>query len=474
MKKIDFNFEYAVTRFSELLNYETVDGNLEECERFIKALEVIYPNIHIRCKPQETRSYPQGGQGSPAPAQAAEGDRSYRERVGVSQKSPGGLLYRLKGKNSDKSILLMSHFDVVPATRDESWEAHPFSGEITADEIVGRGALDTKCTLCAIMESVENLLEQNLLPEFDIYMCFGGDEETSGNAAIEMSALLKSRGVSPFLVVDEGGAIVDASMVGASSRTALVGIAEKGYMDVEFITRGKGGHTSMPTKHNPLSVMAKAIGKLDKPFKQVLSEPVKIMGGAIIRNSGWKVRVALKNPILRKILLPRVSKVVPEVGAFLQTTGAVTLISGGSAKNVIPEEIRAVGNFRVINGSSVDETLQIIKKALRGLDVEVRLLESLEPSAVSRVDGDGWEMLGAAICATWGDGSVQPVVIPYLMIARSDSRFYSDISDSVYRFSPMIMSSQDRKAIHGVNERISTDAFRKMIEFYLSLITSGS
>jgi carboxypeptidase PM20D1 len=303
-------------------------------------------------------------------------------------------------------------------------------------------------------------------------MCFGGDEETSGNAAIQMAALLKERGVSPFLVVDEGGAIVDASLIGASSLTALVGIAEKGYMDVEFIARGKGGHTSMPTKHNPLSVMAKAIGRLDKPFKPIISEPVRIMGSAIIKNSGFKVRLALKSPILRKLLLPRVAKLVPEAGALIQTTGAVTLISGGSAKNVIPEEIRAVGNFRVINGSSVDETLRIIRKALRGLDIEVNLLESLEPSKISRVDGAGWEMLNSAICSTWGDDAVSPVVIPYLMIARSDSRFYSEISDSVYRFSPMIMSKQDRSAIHGANERISTDAFRKMIEFYLALITS--
>jgi carboxypeptidase PM20D1 len=366
----------------------------------------------------------------------------------------------------------MSHFDVVPASRDEQWEAHPFSGEITEGEIVGRGALDTKCTLCAIMESVETMLEQNLTPDFDIYMCFGGDEETSGNAAIEMAALLKKRGVSPFLIVDEGGAIVDASIVGASSLTALVGIAEKGYMDVELICRGKGGHTSMPTRVNPLSTMARAIRRLDRPFKTRISEPVRIMGLAIIRNSGFKIRLVLKSPILRKLLLPRVSRLVPEIGAFLQTTGAVTLISGGSAKNVIPEEIRAVGNFRIINGSSVEETLQIIRRALRGLDVEVNLLESLEPSKISRVDGQGWELLCSAIRKTWSTEEESAVVIPYLMFARSDSRFYSDISDSVYRFSPMIMSKQDRSAIHGVNERISTDAFRKMIEFYLALITS--
>ncbi|MCL2754954.1 MAG: M20/M25/M40 family metallo-hydrolase, partial [Oscillospiraceae bacterium] len=177
---IEFNLEYAVTRFSELLIYETVDGNIQECERFIKALEALYPNIHCNCE---------------------------FERVGNSATNPGGLIYRYKGKDSSRCIVLMSHFDVVPAAKDETWKAHPFSGDFSDDEIVGRGALDTKCTLCAIMESVETLLEQNYTPDFDIYMCFGGDEETSSTAAITMSALLKKRGVSPFLIVDEGGAI---------------------------------------------------------------------------------------------------------------------------------------------------------------------------------------------------------------------------------------------------------------------------
>jgi carboxypeptidase PM20D1 len=302
-------------------------------------------------------------------------------------------------------------------------------------------------------------------------MCFGGDEETSSTAAVAMSALLGERGVSPFLIVDEGGAIVDASMVGASSLTALVGIAEKGYMDIELIARGKGGHTSMPTKSNPLSVMAKAISRLDRPFRPVISEPVRVMGQAIIDSIGFKARVILGNALLRRMLMPYVAKRVPEIGALTQTTGAITMISGGSAHNVIPEEIRAVGNFRVINGTSVEETLAIIRRKLRGLNVEVNLLESLEPSKMSRVDGEGWERLGTAICSTWGNEKETCVVIPYLMFARSDSRFYSDISDNVYRFSPMIMSVQDRKAIHGVNERISTYAFRKMIEFYLALIT---
>jgi carboxypeptidase PM20D1 len=462
--KLDFTL--SVARFSELLIYETVDGNRKEFEKFINALKQLYPEIHRTCE---------------------------FERVAVNEKCPGGLMYRLKGKDSSKSILLMSHFDVVPAERkdlnrvrdlsvdshdntgDYDWVQHPFSGGTTDNVIYGRGALDTKCTLCAVMESIEVLLEYGFVPDYDVYMCFGGDEETTSTAAIAMADLLKERGINPFLVVDEGGAVVDASMVGGSSRTALIGIAEKGYMDVEFITRGKGGHTSMPTRSNPLSIMARAIRRLDKPFKPVISEPLKIMGRAIIKNSGFKVRFALNSPLLRKLLLPQAAKLVPEVGALIQTTGAITQISGGSAKNVIPEEVRAVGNFRIINGSSVEETLSVIKKTLRGLDVEVNLLpESLEPSAVSRVDGRGWERLNTAINQTWDDDNEKCVVIPYLMFARSDSRFYSDISDSVYRFSPMIMSKQDRSAIHGVNERISTEAFRKMIEFYLALITSDT
>jgi len=439
-----FDPEIAFTRLSELLIYETVAGNSGEFRRFKVALKEIYPNIACVCE---------------------------FEQIGEL-----GLMYRFKGKDSSRSIVLMSHYDVVPAVSDDRWDRHPFSGEIVDGVVFGRGAVDTKCTLCAIMESVETMIENNFTPEFDIYMCFGGDEETTGNAAIAIAAELKNREIEPFLILDEGGAVVDASPIlgknnsDMSGLCALIGIAEKGYMDVEFIARGRGGHTSLPVRANPLVTIAEAIQRLKDPFKPVISEPFKIMRDALAKRAGFKLRLALKSPVIQKLFMPKITKLVPEIGALTQTTGAVTLINGGSASNVVPEEVRAVGNFRIISGSSVYETLEIIKKAIHGLDIEVNLLESLEPSKISRVDGEGWDSLNSTIAKIWGE---ECAVVPYLMIARSDSRSYSDISDCIYRFSPMIMSKIERASIHGINEKISQNSFKKMVEFYLTLLTES-
>ncbi|MCL2035838.1 MAG: M20/M25/M40 family metallo-hydrolase [Oscillospiraceae bacterium] len=446
----DVNPDKAIARFSELLIYETVAGNDDEFRKFKNAIKVIYPNIARVCR---------------------------FEQIGDL-----GLMYKFEGKSSQRAIVLMAHYDVVPAVSDIRWDWHPFSGEIVTEEhgddkstengeIWGRGAIDTKCTLCAVMEAVEHLIEHHdFTPDYDVYMCFGGDEETEGKSAVAIAAELEKRGVRPFLILDEGGAVVDAASIGLDGLFALVGIAEKGYMDVEFIARGTGGHTSLPVRSNPLVTIAKAVNQLENLFKPVDNKPFRIMQKALISQSKrmrLKFRIVLKSRLIRKILTSRIIKSVPEIGALTQTTGAITLISGGSAANVVPEEVRAVGNFRIISGSSVAQTLDLIKKALQGLEIEVNLLSSSEPSKISETSGEGWDMLKSAITQTWGDDCA---VIPYLMFAGSDSRAYSDISNHIYRFSPMIMSKAERERIHGMNERISFNNFIKMLEFYLELL----
>lgn len=429
------DIDTSVKRFSKLIQCVTTSGNSIEFDKFKNLLKEFYPEIHSKAD---------------------------FDIVGEN-----GLFFRIKGENSNRSIILMSHYDVVPAI-DEDWSYPPFSGSIIDGKIYGRGTLDTKCTLAAVMESLECMLVQNKIPKTDIYLCFGGDEETTGLDAKAMAALLKSRGIYPELILDEGGAVLDGGIVGMKVPCALIGIAEKGYMDVEFIARSKGGHTSLPTKNNPMTNIAEVIKRLNKnPFKVKISEPVKVMMLSVAKYASFRYSFIFCNyKFFRTILTKFVAKATPEISALTRTIGSITMIEGSSAPNVIPEKVCAVGNFRILSESSIEETLGIIKNVLKGLPVEINVLESFEPSKISKTDSKSFAVLSQVIEKTFSAAA-----IPYLMIAGSDSRSYSNISDNIYRFSPIMLNENARKTIHGIDEFIEIESYIRVIKFYTSLLT---
>ena len=426
----------ALNHFSAMIKCETTEDNALALSSFRELLQQLYPNIDKTCP---------------------------RELAG------NGVIYHWKGADSSKSIVLMSHYDVVPADA-KAWSYQPFSGTNAEGRIWGRGAIDTKCTLCAIMECVERLIETGFVPKNDIYLCFGGDEETTGKSAKRIARRLYRRGIRPYLVVDEGGAVVNATEYGIQKPCVLVGIAEKGYLDVEFITSGKGGHTSLPPAFNPMEEMGEVLHRINKknPFKFKICRPVATTVKYALKHAGFKHRTLIRAyRFWGRWLSKLIAKKFPEIKAMSGTIGSITQIEGGSAANVIPEKVRAVGNFRLVTGESVEYAMKTIKKTLKGLYVEINLLRGVDPSETSTIKGEGWDKLCKAITATWGDNAL----IPYLMLAGSDSRHYSIVSDSVYRFSPITLSHRDRVCIHGVNESIEIDNFLKIISFYVNLIT---
>jgi len=431
------NKQTSIENFRKMIQCRTVAGISNEFTEFAKfkqVLEQAYPLLHKTCEKTEIM--------------------------------PKGIVYRWRGISSENSVVLMSHYDVVPADNGD-WKYPPFSGTAADGRIWGRGTLDTKCTLCAVCESAEELISRGFTPKSDVYMCFGGDEETTGDSAVKIAEYLSEKGVRPSLVLDEGGAAVDGSVAGIRRTCALVGIAEKGYMDVEFITKGAGGHSSLNAS-NPVVTMAEVIRRLSPGiFKSRFNRPLKMTVDSAAKYTDIVyIKLLSRFPFLGKIMRSAFAKRLPEVDALTRTIGAVTRVSGGNADNIIPEYVRAVANFRIISESSVRETADIIKNALSGLDVEINVLCALEPTGISPVSGKGYDALAKAITAVWEDG----VIIPYLMMARSDSRSYGVISDNIYRFSPVEMGHGERASIHGVNENISAESFLRAVEFYKELI----
>ena len=431
----------AAARLARMIHCKTVsshDENLvlpEEFGKFRELLEEMYPNTRKTCDV---------------------------ERIG-----PSGLLYKLKGKSSAAPVVFMSHYDVVPAD-EAAWEKPAFEGVIEDGVLWGRGTLDTKGTLCGIMETAETLIKTGFVPENDMYFAFAGDEEIAGESAPAIVDELKRRGVAPAMVLDEGGAVVEGMFPGVKKPCALIGTAEKGLLEVELAIEGKGGHASYPPPHTPVGFLARAVTRIEnKPFKAKLTPPVAAMFDTLGRHSSFVYKIVFAN---LRCFMPAFGAIFKkrggEINAMLRTTCAFTMMEGSNASNVIPPSAKMTANLRLIGGETTGSALAYLKAAAGDPDIGFNELYGMNPSPDSRPDGRMWDALVEAVSQTW-PGSI---VSPYLMYACSDSRHYCRISDHVYRFSAMALSKEERALIHGHNERITFEQLEKTIQFYTRLM----
>ncbi len=382
---------------------------------------------------------------------------------------PSGVLFSLKGKSAEKPAVFMAHYDVVPVN-EEGWSKPAFDGIIENGVLWGRGTLDTKCTLLGVLEAAEQLLKDGFVPQNDMYFAFAGDEEVAGKSQPVIVETLRARGVVPAIVVDEGGAVVEGIFPGVTQSCALIGIAEKGLMDAQFVIEGAGGHASAPPPHTSLGRLSRAVTRIEnKPFPRKLTKPVAEMFDTLGRRSSFLFKVIFANlwcflPVLDALC----KKTGGELNAMMRTTCAFTMAEGSKASNVLPPRARFVANLRVINGTTCAETLDALKARLDDKGIQTSLVQGMDPSRVSETKGYGWEKLTSAIAETWPEA----LVSPYLMVACSDSRHYCAISDSVYRFSAMALSKEERGCIHGHDERIPLDKIVKTVQFYVRLMRS--
>lgn len=378
-----------------------------------------------------------------------------------------GVLYHIKGEKSEDPTVLMAHFDVVPV--EGNWTFEPFSGEIDDTFIYGRGTLDTKSSLNAVMEALEFSLKNNKVFNRDLYVSFSGDEEINGQTQHLMVEYFKKEGIEPYMVLDEGGAIVSNMFPGVDKKAAVIGIAEKGFMNVKLTAYSKGGHASTPPKNTALTTLSKAVVKLNKSktFKLKLTKPVKVLFDTLAPYSkSFPIKMIFANLWIFTPIVKLIAKLSGgELLSMFKTTQAFTTSSASDALNVLPNQASVGINYRLRPDEDSQTVLKKIKKVIHNDEIKIEVINVSEATTTSKID-DAYGLVRQSIKKTWPE----VVVTPYLMVATSDSRHYHEICERVYKFSPMDVSKDDLKLIHGEDEKITKENIINGTNFYINLI----
>jgi len=440
-EEITFDRDKAVQNLAELVRCKTIsyaDSSREddaEFRKLIGKLPALYPNVFSTCTFQELP------------------DRA--------------LLFKWPGVFEGDPTVLMAHYDVVPVN-EENWEKPPFEGIIDETHLWGRGTLDTKVTMNGVLSAADHLIAEGFEPNADIYFAFSGGEEISGPGAANIVELFREKGITPALVVDEGGAVVENVFPGVKEPCGLIGLAEKGMLNAQFRCMSAGGHASAPEPHTPVGILAKACCKVENtPFKSHIEGPAAQMFDTLGRHSNFLYRMIFANLWCFGWVIDLLGKTSGgEMNAIIRTTVAFTQMEGSSAANVIPPEAKMVANIRLNPADSVESALDYLRKTVGDDSIEISALLAQEPSRVSTTACDGWNRVAASVAETWPGC----IVSPYLMVQGSDSRHWGAISDKVYRFSAMDLTKEERASIHGNNEHIRLETVGKAVEFYIRLM----
>ena len=425
-------------KLSKMIQYDTTShANVHEEEKFLgfhKVLEELFPLVHEKL-----------------------------ERTVID----GNLLYYWKGKSSEKPILLMSHQDVVPA--EGKWLHEPFSGDIADGKVWGRGASDTKCSVMAFFEAVEELLREGYTPECDVYLASSCTEEWAGDGAPKIVEELKRRGVELFIVCDEGGGIISEPIGGIKGNFAMVGVFEKGKADVKFTARSTGGHASAPAKNTPIARLAAFVNEVEThtPFKRKFLPEVSAMFARLAPYAPFGLKLVMGNLwLFAPIMKPVLGRISAQAGAMLQTTIAFTMQSGSDAYNVLPQEATLGANMRFIPHQGEKESLEIIKALAAKHGLETEIVHSNDYTEPVDINGEAFKLVEKVIGETFPGLPVSP----YVMTGATDAQFYQPICPSCIRFAPVIYGPEQMKGMHGLNENIEYNCLPGAVSFYQNLI----
>ena len=420
---------------SKLIQVETISSrenkNIEKFRGFHKVLRETFPNLFATAECEEFE---------------------------------GNLLLKWKGTDpSLKPVLLMNHHDVVEASGE--WTHPAFSGAIADGKVWGRGTLDTKGGLAMMFQAAEELIKEGFTPKRDTYFVTACTEETGGEGGDAISLELQKRGIRFHMVLDEGGMIMYDPIGGADGTFAMIGVGEKGYVDLKFIANSNGGHSSAPGKNTPLVRLGKFMVEAEKAecFDVYMSDTVKEMLSRFAPTMSGIMKTACSNinafkPVLKKVM-PMIS---PAGAALLRTTLAFTMSKGSEGANVIPQEAWVVGNMRFSHHQGKKASIDAIAALAKKYDIETVVIDDGIESGITDFKGEAFRFIEKAVNEIFPD--YKPV--PYVMNAATDSRYFNRVCDNCVRFVPFKIDNQQLNSVHGIDENVDIATLEPAVDFY--------
>ena len=378
-----------------------------------------------------------------------------------------GFVLRWRGRDASRPpVLFMNHHDVVEAS--EGWTHPPFSGEIADGKLWGRGALDDKGGLWAMLQAADELAAEGWSPDRDLWFSSSCTEETGGEGAREIAAWFGEQGVRFEMSFDEGGMILRDPIAGVRGTFAMVGVGEKGCADLKFIARSKGGHASTPGPDTPLVRLGRfmAAAERSRIFPAALSPAVCEMFRRFAPCMG-KLGGVMKRP---ERFAPLLTRVIPSLSgtaaALLRTTLAFTMAQGSGGTNVLPSEAWVVGNMRFSHHQGQEASLRAVEKLAKAYDVEMEILDPGFSSRITDHRGRAFRLTEQAIRKIFPD----VIPAPYIMTGASDSRFFDPVCDQCIRFLPIFIDAQQLSSIHGVDENVALSSLAPAVDWYKTLM----
>ncbi len=393
--------------------------------QFIEYLKITYPEIFKICKLNIINNY--------------------------------GLLIKWEGKNKNLNpIVLTAHYDTV-SYGSKVWHDN--------ENIYGNGTIDDKGSLIAIMESVNSLIKENFEPERDIYLAFGFDEEIGGTeGALKIVEFFSENNIIPDFVLDEGQPVFKVG----NKKISVIGIGEKGGVEARITAYKKGGHATIPMKETSVTLAADAIKKMaQNPPNPTLNDQNMNYLKNNVNNFDFVTNFLVANQVLLKPLLYAKIKSDPALMVNMGMTSSITITWASERRNIIPDEANFISDFRIMPGQSQKDVENYLKTIFKkDLHISYALNTFVEPKELSNTDSHGFFKLKKVINTIYNDTNA----FPHFIAGGGDSRYYREISDSVYRFLPAVMTAEEYGLMHSNEEYISIDNFTRMINFYKILI----